>query len=107
MPTEVLQYDEGKLKSSMAIFLDNPVDSTCYSNFCGSNSIENLACYLYKSCLEQFPALVRQWWTVLDLKTSQIVEKVTVLYVSPHICNGELNNVVQHQNIFKNLKVMI
>ncbi|XP_066152599.1 E3 ubiquitin-protein ligase listerin [Euwallacea fornicatus] len=88
-------------------FLDNPLSMVGFGGFCGSVTIEHFACYLFKSSLEQFPALIRQWWTVLDVRTSQIVEKITVLHVSPILCKMELNNVVKHQSSFKNLKVKI
>ncbi|CAG9765141.1 unnamed protein product [Ceutorhynchus assimilis] len=107
MPIETLLHEIGDSKIHTDTFTTKPIDSTGSSRFYGSHMIENLACYLFKSAVEHFPALVRQWWTVLDIKTSQIVEKVTSLYVSPYICDAELDNVVQNQNAFKNLKVKV
>lgn len=74
---------------------------------CDGEKIEILACWLYSSTLAQLPALVRQWWTSLDTRTSQIVEKVTSLYVSPNLINKELNEVMNYQNKFKNMVVSI
>lgn len=62
-------------------------------------------CWLYASTLTQLPALVRQWWTSLDSRITQVVEKVTTVYVSPHLCAQELNDVVAHQTKFKNMTV--
>lgn len=62
-------------------------------------------CWLYSSTLTQLPALVRQWWTSLDAKITQIVERVTSMYVSPNLINQELNDVMKYQSKFKNMVV--
>lgn len=55
--------------------------------------------------LSQLPALVRQWWTSLESRMSQIVEKITTLYISQSLCTQELNDVMKYQNNFKNMVV--
>lgn len=64
-----------------------------------------LVCWLYSSALTQLPALVRQWWTGLDARITQIVEKVTSFYVSRNLISQELNEVMKFQNRFKNMVV--
>lgn len=105
MPVGTLLKEDTKDSALSSMFSNNPVDRIGYEGHCGSDVIEHFACYLFKSALEQFPALIRQWWIVLDVKTSQLVEKITVFFVSPLICSSELNEVMQHQSGFKNLKV--
>ncbi|XP_050305694.1 E3 ubiquitin-protein ligase listerin [Anthonomus grandis grandis] len=99
--------EQGDVKFAHDDSLNNPIDLQCYHTFFGSDTIEKLARYLYKFSLEQFPALVRQWWSGLDVKTSQVVEKITELHVSPHICYSEMETILQNQNAFKNLKVKV
>jgi len=105
MPVGALLKEDTKDSALSSMFSNNPVDRIGYEGHYGSDVIEHFACYLFRSALEQFPALIRQWWNVLDVKTSQLVEKITVFFVSPLICSSELNEVMQHQSGFKNLKV--
>lgn len=105
MPVGTLLKEDTKDSALSSMFSNNPVDRIGYEGHYGSDVIEHFACYLFRSALEQFPALIRQWWNVLDVKTSQLVEKITVFFVSPLICSSELNEVMQHQSGFKNLKV--
>lgn len=105
MPVGTLLKEDTKDSALSSMFSNNPVDQIGYEGHYGSDVIEHFACYLFRSALEQFPALIRQWWNVLDVKTSQLVEKITVFFVSPLICTSELNEVMQHQSDFKNLKV--
>lgn len=103
MSTQDLQQSDANATLGQT-FVTHPLAG---STFFGCETIENFSRYLYKSSLEQFPALVRQWWTGLDNKFSQIVEKISVTYVSPHICNVALSDVLKYQDLFKNLKVYI
>lgn len=79
--------------------------NVCLSETCDSEKIEVLVCWLYTSTLIQLPALVRQWWTGLDARISQIVERVTSLYVSSNLINQELVDVMKYQSQFKNMVV--
>ncbi|XP_048520636.1 E3 ubiquitin-protein ligase listerin [Dendroctonus ponderosae] len=106
MSTQDLQQGDAKAALGQT-FVTHPLAAPWHFTFFGSETIENFSRYLYKCFLEQFPALVRQWWTGLDNKFSQIVEKITVTHVSPHICNGALNDVLKYQDLFKNLKVKV
>ncbi|XP_018571354.1 E3 ubiquitin-protein ligase listerin isoform X2 [Anoplophora glabripennis] len=105
MPTEVLHFNEGKSKSLLEVFLEKPPMDV--RDTCNSQKIERLVCWLYASTLAQLPALVRQWWTSLETKIAQVVEKVTSVYVSPHLCTQELNDVMAHQTKFKNMTVRV
>lgn len=78
----------------------------CYfSDTCDSEKIESLVCWLYSSTLAQLPAIVRQWWTGLDSKLAQTVDKVTQYYVSQHLVVQELSDLLTYQNKFKNMIV--
>ncbi|CAG9858317.1 unnamed protein product [Phyllotreta striolata] len=101
MPAEVLQFSERKSKSLMEPFLRKPDISV--TDTCDSEKIENLVCWIYSSTLAQLPAVVRHWWTSLDGKLSQIVEKVTQCYVSTHLVTQELNELLACQSKFKNM----
>ncbi|KAJ8918958.1 hypothetical protein NQ315_016860 [Exocentrus adspersus] len=105
MPTEVLHFSEGKSKSLVELFLEKPAIDV--RDTCNSQAIERLVCWLYASALAQLPALVRQWWTSLETKIAQVVEKVTSVYVSPNLCAQELNDVMAHQTKFKNMTVKV
>ncbi|CAG9822593.1 unnamed protein product [Phaedon cochleariae] len=74
---------------------------------CDSEKIESLVCWLYSSSLTQLPALVRQWWTSLDSKLSQMVEKVTQTFVSGNLVTQELNELVSNQSKFKNMTLRV
>nr|XP_023024069.1 E3 ubiquitin-protein ligase listerin [Leptinotarsa decemlineata] len=106
MPTEILHYNERKAKPLIESFFKKP--HMGMNDTFGSEKIEHLVCWLYSSTLVQLPALVRQWWTSLDSKLAQVVEKVTQIYVSPHLVAQEFNDLITHQSKFKNmvLKVM-
>ncbi|XP_050511017.1 E3 ubiquitin-protein ligase listerin [Diabrotica virgifera virgifera] len=105
MPTEVLHYGEGKSKCIMDHFVKKP--QMCAKDACDSEKIEQLVCWLYSSALAQLPALVRQWWTTLDSKLAQVVEKVTQIYVSPRLITQELNDVMTYQSKFKNMVLKV
>ncbi|ESO83675.1 hypothetical protein LOTGIDRAFT_53406, partial [Lottia gigantea] len=59
----------------------------------GTQDIQQIAFELYYQCLETTPALVRQWWTDLDRKTSSHVEKFTSKFMSPMLCSDEISSV--------------
>ncbi|KAF7277773.1 hypothetical protein GWI33_009194 [Rhynchophorus ferrugineus] len=107
MPLEVLHCMDGKSKAVFNSFSNKPIDKNCYGMSCDSETVEQMVCYLYKSALAQLPALVRQWWSNLDTKVSQIVDKLTTIYVSPILCIEELNDVVHHQTKFKNMTIKV
>lgn len=100
MPSGILHFNDGKSKS---LFLNRPLLEMNES--CASDKIEELVCWLYAFSLAQLPALVRQWWTCIDSRVAQIVEKVTIVYVSPNLCAQELADVAKHQTKFKNMVV--
>lgn len=105
MPAEVLHYSEGKSKCLKDYFLQKPEDIE--KDVCDSVKIEKLVCWLYSATLAQLPAVVRQWWTSLDSKLAQVVEKVTQMYVSPRLISRELNDVMAYQSKCKNMVVKV
>ncbi|CAH1975524.1 unnamed protein product [Acanthoscelides obtectus] len=105
MPTEVLHCNEGKSKYFMDNFLEKP--EMHVTDTCNGEKIEYLVCWLYSLAVTQLPALVRQWWTGLETKVAQVVERVTTLYVSQHLCVQELNDIMKHQSQFKNMVIKV
>ncbi|CAH0553483.1 unnamed protein product [Brassicogethes aeneus] len=105
MPTEVLHFSEGKSKTISDLFLEKT--SLDITDECNSEKIEKFVCRLYASALAQLPALVRQWWTGIETRVSQVVEKVTSIYVSPHLCTLEFADVTSHDTKFKNMVIKV
>lgn len=65
-----------------------------------------MVCWVYSLAVFQLPALVRQWWSNVDTRTSQVVDHVTSAYVSPQLCSQELADIAQHETKFKNMIVI-
>lgn len=76
------------------------------SDYCTSETLEHLVCWVYSLAVFQLPALVRQWWSNVDTRTSQVVDHVTSTYVSPQLCNQELAGIAQNETKFKNMIVI-
>lgn len=70
-----------------------------------SNKIERMTCWVYANTVTQLPALVRQWWSSIETRVNQVVDRVTSAYVSPQLCTQELADVATHENKFKNMVV--
>lgn len=66
-----------------------------------------MVCWVYSSAVFQLQALVRQWWTNIDTRTSQIVDHITSVYVSPQLCSQELLDISQNETKFKNMIVIV
>lgn len=49
-------------------------------------------CWLYTNTLRHLPVLVRQWWSTADSRVSAAVDRITMHYVSPMLCQEELLN---------------
>lgn len=64
-----------------------------------------MVCWVYSLAVFQLPALVRQWWSNVDTRTSQVVDHVTSTYVSPQLCSQELADIAQNETKFKNMIV--
>lgn len=72
---------------------------------CTSESLEHLVCWVYSAAVVQLPALVRLWWSNMDTRVLQVVDRITSVYVSPQLCVRELADVAQHETKFKNMVV--
>lgn len=57
-----------------------------------TQKLNNMVCWVYANCLRILPVLVRQWWSTTDSRVSVTVERITTVYVSPMLCQEELNN---------------
>lgn len=73
---------------------------------CTSAELEHMVCWIYYSTLLQLPALVRQWWSRVEIRIAQIVERITSAYVSPILINREMEDITQHEKKFKNMTVI-
>uniref|UniRef100_A0A6M2DZX6 E3 ubiquitin-protein ligase listerin n=1 Tax=Xenopsylla cheopis TaxID=163159 RepID=A0A6M2DZX6_XENCH len=69
--------------------------------------LEHLACYIYCNILRLLPALARQWWNSSDCKVSNIIDKLTVTYVSHLICKEEIEAVQEHQTKDEHMQVKV
>jgi hypothetical protein len=73
------------------MFADKPqLDVTADSKSMGVDELRHLSCAVYMSVLETLPAAVRQWWTGLDKRSSDVVDRFTTRYVSPILCTTEM-----------------
>lgn len=77
----------------------------CFVDETNSEKLEQMACWVYAATLSHLPACARQWWSGSDVKTSQLVERVTSTFVSPHLSLQELQYVATHENKFRNMTV--
>lgn len=67
-------------------------------------------CWLYTNTLRHLPVLVRQWWSTADSRVSAAVDRITMHYVSPMLCQEELlnNRLVNVENMqVKNRKCVL
>ncbi|XP_014468985.1 PREDICTED: E3 ubiquitin-protein ligase listerin [Dinoponera quadriceps] len=99
MPVEVLQDNKNKAVKLLEIFTTAPS-----FNF-GENwtewRLDHIVCWLYTNCLRHLPVLVRQWWSTADSRVSATIDKITIHYVSPVLCQEELlnNRLVNMENM--------
>ncbi|KAF7990662.1 hypothetical protein HCN44_000467 [Aphidius gifuensis] len=90
MPAEILQETKSRLPIPHLsdIFKNPPVLN--FNQSLSDLKIDHIACWIYVNCLRFLPVAVRQWWSTLDPKASSVVEKITMLYVTPILCQEEL-----------------
>nr|CAD7602362.1 unnamed protein product [Timema genevievae] len=62
-----------------------------------SETLQDLACWMYFCSLRRLPAMVRQWWSGEEPRVASLVEKVTTRYMSPLLCSLEMQS-VQKEN---------
>ncbi|KAJ8985103.1 hypothetical protein NQ317_019789 [Molorchus minor] len=107
MPSKVLHFNESGRQSKRfkKYFMSKP-DMDIKDSY-NSDKIEYIVCWLYALVLSQLPALVRQWWTNLDTKVAQVVDKITSAYISPYLTLQELNDVMKHHSKFKNMSIKV
>ncbi|KAK4881955.1 hypothetical protein RN001_005274 [Aquatica leii] len=105
LPDDILHCSVGDTKQLSELF--STKFSTSLDDACASAHIEHMACWIYFLTLLQLPALVRQWWSEKELRISQIVEKVTAIFVSPQLCNRELADITKNETKFKNMVVKV
>lgn len=70
-----------------------------------SELISWLSCQVYYECLSAAPAVVRNWYSGLDRRMQQIVDKFTTTYVSPLIIQQEISAVSNSDIKFDNMTV--
>ncbi|XP_046741676.1 E3 ubiquitin-protein ligase listerin isoform X2 [Diprion similis] len=89
MPVEIFQDNKNKAVRLTEIFSTAP--SFSFAKTWTEWRLDHLVCWLYANSLRQLPVLVRQWWGAADSRVSAAVEKITILYVSPMLCQEELS----------------
>ncbi|KAK9753539.1 Ring finger domain [Popillia japonica] len=105
IPAEVLHYNDIRIKPFDEWFVKK--FQLLLTDQINSNKIERMACWVYANTLTQLPALVRQWWSSIETRVNQVVDRVTSAYVSPQLCAQELADVATHENKFKNMVIKI
>ncbi|XP_012276738.1 E3 ubiquitin-protein ligase listerin [Orussus abietinus] len=90
MPVEVLQDNKNKSSILMKYFGTTP--SLALKESWTEERLDHMVCWLYANSLRYLPVLVRQWWSTTDSRVSAAVDKITILYVSPVLCQEELQN---------------
>jgi hypothetical protein len=69
--------------------------------------VEHLSCHVYFRCLQQLPALVRQWYSSADKKTSLAVEMFTSQFISPLIAQQELTAIQECNYKSDNMQIRV
>ncbi|EFN67901.1 Zinc finger protein 294 [Camponotus floridanus] len=90
MPVEVLQDNKKKTAKLLEAFTTVP--SFNFEESWTEWKVDHIVCWLYTNCLRHLPVLVRQWLSTADSKVSAIIDKITNHYISPMLCQEELNN---------------
>lgn len=99
MPVELLQDSKAKSTKLFEIFTTRP--SLEFMESWTEWRLDHIACWLYSNCLRCLPVLVRQWWHTTDSRVSAAIDKITSIYVSPMLCQEELQS-----NKFVNIENM-
>lgn len=105
MPTELLHFSKGKRIMYFDYFRNRPIFKL--NSPCSSVLIEHQSCWIYATALYQLPAMVRQWWSNIESKVAHIVENLTILNISPHLCKDELDEISAHEKVFKNMTIKV
>lgn len=90
MPVELLQDSKVKSSKLFEIFTTRPCLE--FSESWTEWRLDHIACWLYTNCLRCLPVLVRQWWNTTDSRVSTAIDKITSIYVSPMLCQEELQS---------------
>nr|CAD7403615.1 unnamed protein product [Timema cristinae] len=72
-----------------------------------SETLQDLACWMYFCSLRRLPAMVRQWWSGEEPRVASLVEKVTTRYMSPLLCSLEMQSVQKENTRTGNMAVRI
>uniref|UniRef100_A0A034VRR7 E3 ubiquitin-protein ligase listerin n=1 Tax=Bactrocera dorsalis TaxID=27457 RepID=A0A034VRR7_BACDO len=70
-------------------------------------TLERYACHLYIEVLKKLPAVVRKWWSVSPSRQKAFVDKLTINYVSPLICEEELKAIGANKERHENMQVSV
>ncbi|CAB3985051.1 E3 ubiquitin- ligase listerin [Paramuricea clavata] len=68
--------------------------------------VHNLAFETYYDLLRTLPALVRQWWNNLEKKYAMVVEKYTTSYISPLLCEKEIQTIQKATATYDNMEIV-
>ncbi|KAF7402902.1 hypothetical protein HZH66_005169 [Vespula vulgaris] len=90
MPVEVLQDNKNKAAKLVEMF--STIPSLNFAESWTEWRLDHIVCWLYTNTLRHLPVLVRQWWSTADSRVSAAVDRITMHYVSPMLCQEELLN---------------
>ena len=86
--SNVPEYFEDGIKKSMF----EQQQQLCVRDVPSSASLHQLACGVYRQCLADIPALLRETLSNIERKTANIIDKFTTKYVSSLLISKELQN---------------
>ncbi|CAG0887601.1 unnamed protein product [Darwinula stevensoni] len=70
-----------------------------------SEELQHLACQVYLLAMQILPAFVRSWYSELDKSLASSVDQFTAKYVSPILCEDEIQAVQGAEKSFVNMTV--
>jgi hypothetical protein len=79
-----------KLSSTRNLLAEEPPLDVSDDKIIPETELRHLACSVYIHVLETLPALVRQWWTGLDKRSADVVDRFTTRYASPILVAREM-----------------
>nr|CAD7409499.1 unnamed protein product [Timema poppensis] len=105
MPEEILRLLDVKVSKISEVLMSGL--NLKYGVSSRSETLQDLACWMYFCSLRRLPAMVRQWWSGEEPRVASLVEKVTTRYMSPLLCSLEMQSVQKENTRTGNMAVKV
>ncbi|CAL4072477.1 unnamed protein product, partial [Meganyctiphanes norvegica] len=105
MPSKPILSSNSLADEKTAVTMFNTKQNITPTTNVTSELISWLACQVYYECVSAAPAVVRHWWSGLDRRVQQIVDKFTTTYVSTLLIQQEISAVSNSDVKFDNMTV--